>query len=121
MKDFRNLQVWQKAHQFALKAYHVTQDFPPEQRFEMASQIRRAAVSIPTNIAEGCGFDTDAEFRRFLKIAMGSASEVEYELLYCHSLKWIENGDYQALAKEIVEIKKMLSSLINRLKPNKKS
>ena len=121
MKDFRNLQVWQKAHQFALKAYHITQNFPPEQRFEMGSQVRRAAVSIPTNIAEGCGFDTDAEFRRYLKIAMGSASEAEYELLYCYSLKWIPKQDYENLASKIVEIKKMLSSLINRLKPKKKS
>ena len=77
MKDFRQLQVWEKSHQLALGVYKATQDFPKEELYGLTSQIRRASTSIPTNIAEGCGRGTDPEFARFLQIAMGSASETE--------------------------------------------
>ena len=78
MKDFRNLQVWEKAHKLTLSLYRATQSFPKEEVYGITSQLRRASSSIPTNIAEGCGRGSDAELGRFLQIAMGSASEVEY-------------------------------------------
>jgi four helix bundle protein len=86
VKDFRKQKVWQKAHDLALEVYRVTEAFPKTELFGLTSQIRRAGVSIPANIAEGCGRDTDADFSRFLQIAMGSASELEYHLLLAHDL-----------------------------------
>jgi hypothetical protein len=76
LKDFRKQKVWQKAHDLALEVYRITQAFPKTELFGLTSQSRRAGVSIPANIAEGCGRDTDADFARFLQIAMGSASEL---------------------------------------------
>jgi four helix bundle protein len=81
MKDFRTLLVWEKSHLLVLDIYQHLSSFPKEERFGLADQIRRAAVSIPANIAEGCGRGSDADFARFIQIAMGSASELEYEIL----------------------------------------
>jgi four helix bundle protein len=81
MKDFRQLKVWEKAHQLALEVYNATKGFPKEELYGLTSQIRRSSMSIPTNIAEGCGRNTDADFARFLQMAMGSASETEYQLI----------------------------------------
>jgi four helix bundle protein len=86
MKDFRQLKVWAKSHELALSIYRVTNDFPREERYGLTSQIRRSTTSIPTNIAEGCGRNTDADFARFLQMAMGSANETEYQLLLSHDL-----------------------------------
>ena len=81
MRDFRELKVWQKAHRFVLDLYRHTQGFPAEERFGLTVQLRRAAVSVASNIAEGCGREGERDFARFLSIAGGSASEVEYQLL----------------------------------------
>ena len=89
MKDFRQLKVWEKAHQLALQVYKTTVNFPREELYGLTSQIRRSSMSIPTNIAEGCGRHTDAEFARFLQIAMGSASETEYQLLLARDLEFL--------------------------------
>ena len=116
MKDFRQLQVWQKAHSIVLEIYQVTADFPKEERFGLISQIRRASVSVPSNIAEGCGRGGDAELARFLQIAMGSDSEIEYQLLLSNDLRYMKVMDYERLAGMVIEVKKMLASFINRLK-----
>ncbi len=89
MKDFRDLQVWEKAHQLTLSAYKVTSGFPKEELYGLTSQIRRCAVLIAANIAEGCGKRGNGEFQRFLSIAAGSASELEYEFLLARDLKFI--------------------------------
>jgi four helix bundle protein len=81
MKDFRELKVWEKSHRLTLKVYRTTVKFPKEELYGLTSQIRRACVSIPTNIAEECGRNRDRELNRFFEIAMGSASELEY--LFC--------------------------------------
>ena len=89
MQDFRNLLVWQKAHALTLELYKTTVSFPPNERFGLTSQIRRCSASIPANLAEGCGRHGDGEFHRFVHIAMGSASELEYHLLLTHDLGYL--------------------------------
>jgi four helix bundle protein len=116
MKDFRKLKVWEKAHQLTLKIYKVTEEFPREELYGLTSQIRRAAVSIPTNIAERCVRSSDADFSRFLYIALGSTSESEYLILLSMDLKIIQSNLYDELNNEINEIKKMLISMIQKLK-----
>ncbi len=87
MRSFRELNVWQKAHHFTLEVYRITQKFPDDERFGLVSQLRRAAASIPTNIAEGCGREGERELARFMTIAAGSASEAEYQLLLASDLR----------------------------------
>src|SRR5438093_3118243 len=115
MKDFRKLQVWAKAHQLALTLYHVTASFPRDETDGLSSQIRRAASSIPSNIAEGCGREGDAELSRFCIIARGSARELEYQLLLARDLKLIPPNDYEHLSQQTVEIKRMLTVLVQKL------
>ena len=119
MKDFRKQKVWQKAHDLALEVYRVTEAFPKREVFGLTSQIRRAGVSIPANIAEGCGQDTDADFARFLQIAMGSASELEYHLLLVHDLGFVSDPDYERLNNQTTEVKQMLTSFIKKLKADR--
>jgi len=118
MKDFRQLKVWEKAHALALVMYKATADFPKEERYGLTSQIRRAAVSIAANIAEGCGRRSQAEFARFLQISMGSASELEYELLLAHDLNFVQEAAYERLQANTTEVKRMLASLIKDLRAN---
>src|SRR3989441_5034866 len=115
MKDFRKLLVWDNAHQLTLAIYHVTATLPREETYGLVSQIRRAASSIPSNIAEGCGRDGDAELARFCIIARGSASELEYELLLARDLKLLQPGDYEMLSQQTVEIKRMLTIFVKKL------
>ena len=119
MKDFRQLKVWEKAHQLALNVYKETKGFPKEELYGLTSQIRRASMSIPTNIAEGCGRNTDADFARFLQIAMGSASETEYQLLLAHDLEFLTNEQYQKLNADVTEVKRMLTSFIQTLRADR--
>lgn len=115
MKDFKTLRVWQEAHQLALKVFRVTDTFP-RKYYSVINQIQRAALSVPTNIAEGCGRDTGGELRRFLQIAMGSVSEVEYLLLMSHDLGMIKPDNYQELNSAIISVKRMLATFIQKLK-----
>jgi four helix bundle protein len=115
MKDFRNLKVWEKAHQLALALYPITASFPRQEAYGLASQIRRAASSIPSNIAEGCGREGDPELARFCIIARGSATELEYQLLLARDLKLIQPADYETLSAQTVEIKRMLTVLVQKL------
>ena len=116
MKNFRDLKVWQKAHSLTLAIYQATIQFPADERFGLTNQIRRASASIGTNLAEGCGYNTDAMTKRFAQIAMGSASEVEYQLLLAHDLKYLATEDNQTLARNIEEVKRMLTGYIQSLK-----
>jgi four helix bundle protein len=108
----------EKSHPFVLAIYKVTASFPKQEMYALTSQIQRAAVSIPTNIAEGCGKDSDAELARYFKIAMGSSSELEYLLLLAHDINYLVDDEYQNLNTNLVEIRKMLNSFIQRLKAN---
>ena len=114
MRDFRNLTVWSRSHTFVIKVYQITRKFPKEEIYGLTSQIRRAAMSIPTNIAEGCGRKSDADFCRFLQISVGSASEVDYELQLAHELGYLTETEYDELAKEVIEIRRMIAKLIDK-------
>ncbi|MFN8596496.1 MAG: four helix bundle protein [Anaerolineae bacterium] len=116
MQDFRSLKVWEKAHRLTLEIYQVTHAFPKEELYGLTSQIRRASASIPTNIAEGCGRGTNADFSRFLQIALGSASELDYHLLLAHDLHYLATPDFARLSASTVEVKKMLAALIVKAK-----
>lgn len=116
MKDFRELKVWEKAHQLTLDVYKATVSFPKDEQYGLTSQIRRASASIPANIAEGCGRSSDAELARYLQIAMGSASELEYHLLLAHDLGYLSTSDYESLSSTTVEVKKMLASFIQKIR-----
>ena len=115
VKDFHELKVWQKAHQLTLAVYQVTAAFPREELYGLTSQLRRACSSIAANLAEGCGRNGDAEFARFCSIAMGSASELEYHLLLAKDLKLIKPADYDQLAPRAIELKRMLTALLQKL------
>ncbi len=111
MQDFKKLQVWEKSHNLTLEIYKLTSKFPREEIYGLTSQIRRACASVPTNIAEGCGRESSADFARFLQIAMGSASETEYLILLAHELKYLTVDQYTKLIGAIIPIKKMLINL----------
>ena len=116
MKDFHTLTIWQLSHQFTLEIYRVTAQYPKDELFALVSQMRRSSSSIPTNIAEGCGRGTDADFAHFLQIALGSASEIEYQILLSADLNYISREEAAALTKDIIEIKKMLVSFITKVR-----
>jgi four helix bundle protein len=115
VKNFRELKVWHKAHQLTLEVYRITATFPREELYGLTNQLRRSCASIPANLAEGCGRNGDAELRRYCSIAMGSASELEYHLLLGRDLKLIHSKDYEALARQATELKRMLAGLQQRL------
>lgn len=115
MKNFRKLNVWKNAHDLTLHLYKVTSTYPDNERYGLISQTRRACVSIPTNIAEGCGRKSDAELSRFLQIALGSASEIEYLIFLSADLNFIDQNLYSDLNTKTQEIKRMLTSFIKRL------
>ena len=115
MQNFQELAVWNKAHELALAIYRITSDFPPEELYTLTSQLRRAALSIPSNIAEGCGREGPAELRRYLRISRGSSSEVEYQLLLARDLAYIDEIAYKELSSQVRQIRQMLTGLIRRL------
>ncbi|RPI43035.1 MAG: four helix bundle protein [Hyphomicrobiaceae bacterium] len=119
MKDFRRLKVWQKAHALALKVYEVTRKFPKEELYGLTAQMRKSSSSVPMNIAEGCGRGGDTEFARFLQIAMGSASELEYELILSRDLRYLDLDEYEELNRDTVEIKRMLAPFIGKLRADR--
>lgn len=116
MKDFKSLLVWKKAHELVKTVYYETKSYPKEELYGITSQLRRAAVSIPTNIAEGCGKHTEKEFAGYLQISMGSACEAEYLMLLSLELGYLLKPKYSEMEKTIVEIKKMLVSLLKNIR-----
>jgi len=119
MQDFRQLQVWHKSHELTLAVYRSTQRFPKDELYGLTSQMRRSAVSIPANVAEGCCRGGDIEFGRFLQIAMGSAGELEYYFQLARDLNLLRAEDCDSLASSVTEVKRMLASLINKLKASR--
>lgn len=119
MKDFRNLNVWVKAHALTLAVYRATNRFPKEETYGLIGQIRRSCASIPANIAEGCGRSGDGELGRFLQIAAGSASELEYHILLAHDLRFLNDANYNELSSGVLEVKRMLAALIGKLRADR--
>jgi four helix bundle protein len=115
MRDFKQLIIWQRSHSLTLKIYHLTKSFPKEEIYGQISQMRRSSSSVPTNIAEGCGRNSNAELRRFLVYSTGSSSELEYQLLLSKDLDYIPDSVYQSLSTEIIEIRKMIYAYIQTL------
>ena len=118
MQDFRKLKIWERSHHLTLELYTVTASFPDGERYGLTSQIRRAAASVPVNIAEGAGRNTPADFARFLSIASGSASELHYHLILAHDLNLIHSDTFVKLEDELVQIRRMIGVFMTRLKTN---
>ena len=116
MQSFKNLKVWEKAHVLTLDVYRSSKSFPQEERYGLTSQMRRSSASIGANIAEGCCRKGDCEFGRFLQIAVGSASVLEYHLLLARDLELLNTLDYERLIQGVGEVKRMLTTLIQKLK-----
>jgi len=121
MKDFRDLKVWQRAHQITLAIYRCTRDFPREETYGIVSQLRRCSSSVAANIAEGCGRSGNAEFGRFLTVAMGSASEVEYFLLLARDLEYLSREKHEAVAQDVAEMRRMLNRLLSKVQAERGS
>ena len=116
MGNFKELLVWQKSIEFVTEIYELTAKFPNEEKFGLVSQIRRASVSIPSNIAEGNSRRSSADYIQFLKIARGSAAEVETQIIISKNLHFIKDDNFTELSLKISELLKMLNGLINYLK-----
>jgi four helix bundle protein len=115
VQDFRQLKVWQKSHALVVRIYSATTTFPEPERYGLTSQMRRAAASVPANIAEGCGRSGRAELRQFLYTSAGSASELEYFLLLARDLRLLTDKQHASLEASVHEIKRMLAGLIQRV------
>src|SRR5438309_8330282 len=115
LKDFKELKVWTKAHATTIEVYRLTRLFPREELYGLTAQIRRAASSIGANIAEGCGRRTKADFARFLQVALGSASELEYHLVLAADLGLLSRPAHHRLDQGVTEVKRMLVGFIRRL------
>jgi four helix bundle protein len=116
VQDFRRLRVWRLGHEFTLAVYAATARFPRSESFALTSQLRRSASSIPSNIAEGCGRGSNADFARSLQTARGSASEADYQLQLAHELNYLDQDVYADLRRRVDELERMLSSLIRTLR-----
>jgi four helix bundle protein len=119
LRDFRSLKVWGKAYQLTLEVYKVTRRFPKDELYGLTSQTRRAAASVAANIAEGCGRTGSAELSRFIQIAMGSASELEFHLLLARDLELLDTREFDSLSKQVVEVKRMLTAFWQKLKADR--
>ena len=117
MKGFKELKVWQKAHAMTIAVYDMTRAFPREELYGLTSQLRRSAASIGANIAEGCGRRSDGEVARFLQIARGSASEIEYHILLARDLHYLREEQFRELSHQADELQRMLTALIQRFRP----
>ena len=118
MKDFRELKVWERAHQLTLDVYKTTSRFPREEVYGLTSQMRRCCASIGANIAEGCGKRGNNEFQRFLQIASGSASEMDYHLLLARDLSFLDHDGYTRLEGQLSILRRMLTSLLQKVDTN---
>ena len=116
MRDFRQLRVWEDAHNLTIEIYQATKDFPKEELFALTNQIRRACVSIGSNIAKGCGRGSNKEYANFLQIALGSAFEIDYQMLLAKDLQYIESEKYLFLSEKIASVKRQLASLLQKVR-----
>ena len=116
MRDFRQLRVWEEAHALVLAIYEVTKSLPKEELFALTNQMRRSSSSIPTNIAEGCGRETSKDYAHFLQIALGSAFELDYQILLAKDLRYIDEKNYLELNDRVDKVKRQLAILIKKIR-----
>jgi four helix bundle protein len=116
MHNYKELKVWKRAIDFAQQIYQATKTFPPEEKFGLISQLRRAAVSVPSNIAEGAGRNTKGEFGQFLGIANGSLCEIETQIIIARNLELIEKEAFESISEEIDHLQRMLFNLKKTLR-----
>jgi four helix bundle protein len=121
MQNYRQLAVWQKAHIAAVNVHRATEAIPPRGNAELISQMRRAALSIPANIAEGCGRSSDVDFAKFIQIAIGSTTELEYHLQFAAEIGRLARDESERLQAEVVEVRRMLIGLLKKLRPSSAS
>jgi four helix bundle protein len=115
MRNYRELDVWEKSHKLTLELYRLSRSFPREETYGLTSQMRRAAVSIGANLAEECGRRTSPELARFVRIAMGSASELDYHLLLCRDFEFVTESQYERSVADLTRVRKMLSALLGSI------
>lgn len=118
--NFEKLISWQRTRNLVKQVYGVSNHFPEEERYGLCAQIRRAAVSIPSNIAEGCGRGTDKDMSRFLRIAVGSSCELETQLFLAFDLSFISENQFNQMRQEVIESRKLIMGLIRSLAPGRK-
>jgi four helix bundle protein len=116
LRNFRDLHIWARAKDFAAHIYKISNAFPEEEKFGLISQIRRSAVSIPANIAEGAGRNTKKDFTQFLHIAVGSAFELETLLEISHDVGMLDNENYEQTIIELHEIQAMINAYLIKIK-----
>lgn len=116
MHNFKNLTVWQKSIDLTIEIYSLTRNFPPEEKYGLTSQIRRAAVSVPSNIAEGAGRRSHKDFKHFLSISNGSIFELETQIVAAHRLNLIDETLMNEIIAKICEVQKMLYGLEKAIK-----
>lgn len=115
MQDFKNLKVWQKAHELALLTYRLTADFPRDELFGLRNSLRKTSVDIPAFIAEGCAKTNDVEFAKTMSVSIALANRLEYYALMALDLQMLDKNDHAKLNETVVEVRKMLSGFAKRL------
>lgn len=116
MKDFKNLKVWQKGIKLVVDIYKTSKKFPKEELYGLTSLMRRSAISVPSNIAEGCGRNSDKDFNRFLEISLGSSFELETQIIIAHELEFLTKEEFFDLSDKVQEEQKMITGLQKSLK-----
>ena len=119
MHKFKELEIWKRSRLFCLEIYKITSQFPESEKFGLTNQLRRASVSIPSNIAEGSSRSSNKDFERFLQITLGSAYEIETQLLIAYDLKFIDNEELEILSQNLESIIKMTSKFKSTLNKSK--
>jgi four helix bundle protein len=114
--NFKNLEIWKKSRALVKEVYHLTNDFPSEEKFGLTLQIRRSSISVPSNIAEGCGRGTDKQLIQFLNISIGSLCELETHIYSANDLEFIDNQVNNKIIQEIAEVRKMVMGFKNSIK-----
>jgi four helix bundle protein len=117
LANYRDLKVWAQAHELSIAIYKATAAFPKDEQYGLTSQIRRSCTSIPANVAEGYGRGSDAELARYLRIAMGSATELDYHLLLARDINILDISSYDRLVHQLDDVRRMLTAFIQRLTP----
>lgn len=115
MRNFLNLEIWKKNHQLTLKIYKITKEFPKEEMFGLTSQMRRSCSSIPTNIAEGCGRNSNSQLVNFLQISTGPCSELQYQIILSKELSYISEPAFNELHNEVIDVRRMIFAYLNKL------